>query len=367
MSHEKLTIRTPGKLMVAGEYAVLEPHQQLITMAVNRYVYVTIEKSPTNQLHLTDFDLINLTWEYDGHHIVINNEDDRTSFVKEALYIAHTYLNEQQIQFQPTSLTIKSDLQDDSGVKYGLGSSAAVVTAVIAAVLHMHLSEKPTKDLIFKLASIAHLNVQKSGSGADVAASTYGGMVQYSSFQANWLLTAYEKCVTLTSLLEKDWPYLLIKKLHWPDHFNICIGWTGTPASTTHLVDKVLNFKSTHLEQYDLFLKESEQAVQLMIKGIETSDFNQFSEGIRKNRGALTQLGKQAGVDIETERLRILSDLAESFSGTGKLSGAGGGDCGLAFFSSDRFNDALFNAWEEQGVMPLSLTIDLTGTTKLSL
>ena len=48
--------------MVAGEYAVLEPHQPLIVMAVRRYVYVTIEKSKTNELHLTDFDLMNISW-----------------------------------------------------------------------------------------------------------------------------------------------------------------------------------------------------------------------------------------------------------------------------------------------------------------
>ncbi|WP_255259664.1 hypothetical protein [Lentibacillus sp. CBA3610] len=36
MSDSTLTVKVPGKLMVAGEFAVLEKHQKLVVMAVDR-------------------------------------------------------------------------------------------------------------------------------------------------------------------------------------------------------------------------------------------------------------------------------------------------------------------------------------------
>src|SRR5699024_67609 len=119
-------------------------------------------------------------------------------------------------------------------------SSAAVVTAVMSAILKKHLPKEPSAMVIFKLAAISHVKTQGNGSGADVAASAHGGMLQYASFQANWLKTAYENASRLTELLEKDWPYFSMKPIRLPEDIHICIGWTGKPASTARLVDNVL-------------------------------------------------------------------------------------------------------------------------------
>src|SRR5690625_6487725 len=85
--------------------------------------------------------------------------------------IANHNLSEKSITLDNITLTIKSELDDESGVKYGLGSSAAVVTSVISALLTQFLPEEPSAMLIFKLAAISHVKTQGSGSGADVAAS----------------------------------------------------------------------------------------------------------------------------------------------------------------------------------------------------
>lgn len=38
-------IRVPGKLFIAGEYAVLEPDGQCIVVAVDRYVFAEVKKA----------------------------------------------------------------------------------------------------------------------------------------------------------------------------------------------------------------------------------------------------------------------------------------------------------------------------------
>lgn len=364
---QQFTIKTPGKLMVAGEFAVLEPYHKLIVMAVNRYVYCTIGDSDSNIVSLNDFDLLNLGWTYDHKEVVFQSKDPRLSFVKDALTTVLTYLHEQSISVQPFSLSIKSELDDKkTGAKYGLGSSAAVVTSVITAVLTKFLPETPSKKLIFKLAAISHVRTQGNGSGADIAASIYGGALLYSSFQANWLHDLLQKEKSITKMMNHDWEYLSIKKMQLPPELNFCVGWTGKPASTANLVNEIATLKVSNLDQYNNFLQESEQAVSQIVNGIKNKDLSNFFNGLKQNRKALAEVGKQAGVEIETDKLRILSKEAERLGGAGKLSGAGGGDCGIAFIPMHIRCEDLYQKWQDRGIEALELDLSLEGTSKIN-
>src|SRR5699024_2172046 len=166
-----ITIKTPGKLMVAGEFAVLEPHHQLIVMAVDRYLSTTIRDNDKNEVHLEDFKLYNQRFHFNGEQVVFEKEGPAIRFVKGALTTVFQYLQEKGIQPTSFSLSIQSELDDQvTGQKYGLGSSAAVVTSVVTAVLAKFLRRKPDQELIFKLAAISHVKTQGNGSGADIAA-----------------------------------------------------------------------------------------------------------------------------------------------------------------------------------------------------
>jgi len=82
-----------------------------------------------------------------------------------------------------------------------------------------------------------------------------------------------------------------------------------------------------------------------------------FLAGITENRHALARLGEAAHVDIETTKLAQLSDIAEQYGGAGKLSGAGGGDCGLAFVEEEVNVEAMHKAWENAGIQLLKLRV----------
>ncbi|WP_234028470.1 phosphomevalonate kinase [Lentibacillus sp. Marseille-P4043] len=361
LSNTSMTIRVPGKLMVTGEFAVLEPFHQLVVMAVDRYVYGTIVESNENYLSLLDFELTNLEWQYKANKVQVNTSDNRVQFVEDAMTIAITYLQERAIMPTGFHLSIKSELDDESGVKYGLGSSAAVVTSVIAAVLHKYLPTKPSAELVFKLAAIAHVKTQGSGSGADVAASLYGGFLRYSSFQAEWLLEHYLKAKSLTELLEEDWRYFSIKPIELPKDVYLCIGWTGNPASTSKLIPKIRKLNDESPSLYEQFLQESEQAVTTFLAGFEKGDLDLLLKGVKQNRHALATVGENAGVDVETPLLKTLCDLAEQHGGAGKPSGAGGGDCGIAFLPDKESAQQLMQAWQEAGIKPLTISPNLEG------
>jgi len=360
-----MTIKVPGKLMIAGEFAVLEPYQKLAVMAVDRFVYAQIQASDINSLTLENFN-INTGWDFDGTSVSIASENPRVNFVQEAMKNTLIYLREHDIEISPFSLTIKSELDDESGKKYGLGSSAAVVTSAVAAILNYFLPIKPADMLIFKLAAISHVKTQGNGSGADIAAATYGGVLEYSSFQADWLLEEIQCTESLTVLVEKKWTYLTVKSITIPERLEICIGWTGNPASTSDLVNHILLLKRNEPSKFDTFIHNSDQAVRDFLKGMKTSDIPLLFEGIKRNRHALAKVGQEAHVQLETPLLQTLSDQAEENGGVGKQSGAGGGDCGIAFMPSKEKVEQLKQAWSKENIKALDLTVYPHGATVLS-
>lgn len=362
MSTSILTIKTPGKLNIAGEFAVLEPYKKMATMAVDRFVYTTILSNNKCLLSLDNFDLLNVEWTFAKQNVHIMSEDKRVSFVESAMSIAIRYLEENKFSWSPFKLSVNSELADKSGVKYGLGSSAAVSVSVITAILHKFLQKKPDPSLIFRLAAISHAKTQGNGSGADVAASSFGGVIEYSSFQAYWLNEVYQSTDQVIELVKRDWPFLSIRPIQIPDHVYICIGWTGKPASTPKLVDKVLQLKQDNPTKFAHFLTESEQAVEKFMNGMQASDIPLILEGIKQNRMALRTVGQNANVEIETPSLSKLCDLAELHGGAGKPSGAGGGDSGIAFMPSESSAKALMKAWEQEGIKPLDLKISTSGS-----
>lgn len=346
----------PGKLMVAGEFAVLVPNQLLAVTAVDRFVYAEIKEAAKGLLTLEDYQLHDLTWRHEAGEIKVSSSDERLSFVKEAMEVTCNYLSEKGIEVIPFSLAVRSELDDASGVKYGLGSSATVTVAVVTAIMQLHAETEPDKDIIFKLAALAHVNIQKSGSGADIAASVYGGILEYASFQAEWLLAHAEEASSVAEVVDKDWIYLKVKRLTLPSFVSFCVGWTGKPASTTQLVGRILELKEERPDDFAAFLRDSEEAVHQILSGLEEEDIKLLLDGVIANRRALRTVGNRADAPIETARLGRLCDIAEEHGGAGKPSGAGGGDCGIAFMPETANRELLFEAWEKAGIKPLSIT-----------
>nr|WP_053071864.1 phosphomevalonate kinase [Ornithinibacillus contaminans] len=356
MSNSMLTIQVPGKLMIAGEFAVLEPHHNLAVMAVNRFIEVTIAKSERNLISLEKFQLTDLQWDFEENQVTIRSADNRVNFVQEAMTVACMYLEENAIPLTHFSMQVNSDLDDKgTGKKYGLGSSAAVVVGVITAILQHHLYDKPDPSLVFQLAAISHVKAQGNGSGADVAASTFGGILNYASFQAEWLRTQYKQANSIMELLHMDWPYYQVKPIALSEDVHLCIGWTGSPASTGNLVERILRLRTSKPTAYQAFLQSSEAAVMMFLNGLENNDFTAIKQGIKQNRAALVTVGKEAHTELETTVIKTLCDLAEEFGGAAKQSGAGGGDCGIAFMPSAESAKKLAEAWRQQGIIPLDL------------
>ncbi|WP_018662727.1 phosphomevalonate kinase [Heyndrickxia acidiproducens] len=364
MSPIHYQVKAPGKLMIAGEYAVIEPGQPAVVAAVDRYITVDAKDSSENVLSLPQLGIEEVVWHTEGDSVQFSREDPRLRFIANALSVFTRLAREKSLSPRPLHLTITSELDDAaSGKKYGLGSSAAILVSVLAALLHIHRRELPaTKDMIYKLASIAHLKTQGNGSGADLAASTYGGWIHYKAFRPDWVFARLREVKKISELLEASWPYLSIPPLTPPPNLHLCVGWTGKAAATGPMVENIGLVREKQPEVYGLFLQESVAAVAQLVEGFNKLDAGQVMAGMAANRRALQHLGAYADVEIETAGLRKLSGIAEKY-GAGKSSGAGGGDCGIAFVEEKDLIPRLYGEWETAGILPLELNVSEQGVT----
>jgi phosphomevalonate kinase len=145
-------VLAPGKLFLAGEYAVLEGGVALLA-AVQRYAVGQF---------LPEF-------------------EPETDLVAEAVARARETLGEVSDAVPEGTALVDTAGFSEGGVKLGLGSSAATAVAAVGAVLeYAGVSLATNKELLFSVADAAHRAAQGGvGSGADIAAAVYGGFVRF--------------------------------------------------------------------------------------------------------------------------------------------------------------------------------------------
>lgn len=328
-----------------------------ILVALNQFVTCTISETdgPTGQIISQQYQNSALSWRRQGDQLVVDKRDNPFSYILAAIAVTEEYAKACGRDLRVFKMQIDSQLDNQSGRKYGLGSSAAVTVATVKALCQFY-QLTVSKAQTFKLAAIAHFSVQGNGSLGDVAASVYGGWIAYHSFDRQWLANQ-RAILPLPTLLQLPWPNLAIEPLKVPERLKLVIGWTGKPASTSQLVDKIALFKAEHQAEYHQFLENSRRCLKAMIAGFQTNNLSAIQDQIRTNRILLTNLAKRSGVAIETPLLKQLCQIAEQFGGAAKTSGAGGGDCGIVAIDHQANLAELTNAWQRAGIERLPLTV----------
>ena len=354
--------RAPGKLYIAGEYAVVEPGHRAVLVAVDRFITVRITPcSPSGEYAGTISSRLyangSRSWRrrpQDGLAEAVGGDDD---YVISAIRVVEALVAEGGGRLGSFNLGISSELDEADGRKLGLGSSAAVTVATVRAVAGFYgLSLDDSR--VYKLAMLASDAVQPIGSGGDIAASAVTGWVDYASPDRVWLRRARQRAQArggTGDLLESDWPGLCLRRLPVPS-VRLQVGWTGAPASTPALVADVQT-RSHGADDYTVFLRDSQDCLARLITAIEDDDVARIMRQIARNRALLAGLSRIGGRTIETTELSRLVEIALDHGATAKSSGAGGGDCGIALCPPATDLVALRAAWETAGIRPLDLSV----------
>jgi phosphomevalonate kinase len=242
----------------------------------------------------------------------------------------------------PSFLTLDASALQRDGVKLGLGSSAAAAAATAAAVFATHgqvLDDPKTLRRVFECALAGHGSVAPQGSGADVAASTFGGFLRYSRMADE----------------------VEIRNLHRPNGLAIRLVWTVRPARTSELVAKVRTFARRDPHGYRRCMDQLTELAAAFAAAFESgSALDVVASGASYSK-ALAALGEAAAAPIVEARLRRATDLAARFAGSAKPSGAGGGDLAVAFFEDNSAAKSFEAACKNEGLQPIEVSWEATG------
>ena len=198
----------PGKVVLSGEYAVLDG-APAVSMAVNRRARVAVVASTRGQ-HSVIAPGYSAT---EGLFSVDNGQIEWTAGGDEYALVDSVWRELQPATDGDVTLMLdtREFLDEASGDKTGIGSSAALTVALVAALGGLSASDID----LAAAAGRAHRAFQGGkGSGVDIANSTLGGIIEYRMGQA-------------------------AVPLQWPEGLHFALLWSGVPASTEDQVSRL--------------------------------------------------------------------------------------------------------------------------------
>jgi phosphomevalonate kinase len=318
----------PGKLLLAGEYAVLGGATAVV-IAVDRRAVA--RRAPRQTSPFLDALAAQLIARFGAEHA--------------------------GARACATDIAVDTSDFSRGGHKLGLGSSAAATVAAAALAIAdlAPQSRDPGdedrdedlddhsltawRDDVFALAAAAHGDAQGArgsrGSGADIAAATYGGTLAY--------------CVSDGAV---KW-----RRLRTPRAVQLLPFFTGHSADTVTMVAKVQAAGDITRKSLDAIARASED----LARAFERDDASAILRAVREGGSGLAALGEAAGHDLETSSVRAARAALAPFGGAVKTTGAGGGDLALAVIPSGQSPDEAVAALIQAGCQMVPLAIDPRG------
>ena len=337
----------PGKLVLSGEYAVLEGAPALVT-AIDRRARIRFEQSGTGPLLLSAEPLGLKAFPILEDHrfkedalgdVRARLVTETLALIFEALPLAREAMKSGHLSIDTTEMSLSH-----GGAKLGVGSSAAVAAALVGGIGSLIEVQPMKAQRVFELAHGAHLRFQHGrGSGIDVAASSFGGVLSF--------------CRPAESAMPTCTPRA------WPRALKWTVVGTGVAASTSEFLTKLRTWKDEDHNKYNGLMGELER---LSREAVSTTPLDWVDWSLRWCE-ILERLGNSIGAPIMSEQHLNFRDFAQD-NGLGyKPSGAGGGDAGFFVVPENRSLDEVGTLLNARNIHMLPLSPDASGVTIESL
>lgn len=309
----KAIASAPAKTILFGEHSVVYD-EPAIAGAVNKRAYVEITKSDRDKSILRSYDL-NFEVELDTKHkkyILKKGKPGIIRYILEALNRVHDHT--------PIEMTLSSSVPIGSG----LGSSAAVTVATLAALYRYHNIRFNKKSLAHD-AHMVEQAVQGVASPLDTLVSTYGGLVYLSRNK---------------------------KVEHFKVNFNVpfVVGYTHKHGNTGKIVKDVRNLKNNNPKIINPVITSMGNLTNYAKQAILKGDFKKVGELMNINHGFLDVLG------VNTLELSRMVYVARGAGAIGsKITGAGGGGSIIAL-CPDKVNEVARAINKSDNVLKIRFT-----------
>ncbi len=345
MSNSPIRISTPGKLILLGEYAVLE-HAPCLVVAVDRNCVVQIDSVEEDafRIEASNPDIPDLQFIIEGNNNLRFKNDlslinrKRLRFVVATL--KHVFeRNNEQLNGATIHIDTDSFYHIKTGHKLGLGASAAITVSLLAALME-YVGKPICGNDLYREAYPVHRKAQgKLGSGSDIAASAAGGIIKY---------RMPEPATNRNSS---------IQSLEWPQDLQMIPIWAGRSASTQNLVRRVQIYRNEAPAAYKAIMNPMIALSEAGCRAFESNDSEGFLDIISDFALQEKKLGEASQTDILSGVHKKIMNIVKNAGGMYKPSGAGGGDIGVAFCSSTETSFQVKDAIEKSSFEVLDVTL----------
>ncbi|PIE17629.1 MAG: hypothetical protein CSA65_08375 [Proteobacteria bacterium] len=326
----RIIVEAPGKLMLAGEYAVLADDGLALAIAVPHGV--AIEASWAKRWQLRRF----------HDHREWHEGDEE---VPECLRFIHAALEQSRqdlgdARLPPMALEARSTGEVASGdAKPGVGGSASATVA--ACTLLAGVAGEGDSEALLARALAVHRGAQGGrGSGYDVATILRGG------------LCAYER---------RGDALPVARAYHWPTSLHVIAGYSGKSASTRAQLAKVAAIGEASPAQLADELAALGEPVFALLTALTCDDhaidLHQIAETCRGCHRALARWDAMRELGIVTPAIERLLAIAEDHRVAAKIAGAGAGDSAVAIADDLERLVAVARAWHAEGFTPYAMPV----------
>lgn len=324
-----IKVSYPGKLYVIGEYSIMEPGNTAVLVPVNRRMTGAIKPSDSRYIKTSFGDMTG--YDLDGSIVKLPHVHYAHNSAMEL--VDHLGMTRRKF-----NLELISELESKNDKKYGFGSSGVVIITVLDTILRYHGIDLSKLEL-FKLAVYTQKRMGSLSSGGDLACAIFDTPISYTRYTPT-SIGDFVDCIF------ESWDLLKITPLNLG--YDIAIGWTKTPQSTELSLLGINSKVKEDPEGYALLCEEAQQYVKTFI-----DDTEQRLSMIDAYRLWMKKLEIWGSIVIETPTLTKLIEVANDLGLHAKVSGAGGGDCGIALYQDESVLDELYHQWELNGIEPI--------------
>ena len=293
----------PAKIILFGEHFVVygEP---AIVVAIDKRARAEAERRQDERLRFQSANLNTSCYFENGAFKVEQGDAKQVRFKFEPVKLAV----EKVLAVYGKNVGLDIRINSAIPVASGLGSSAAVVasvTAAVAALLELEFSKQD----IFRIAYEAEKIVHGTPSGVDPAIATFGG----------------------TLLFQVDTGF---KPLEVKTDIPLVIGNTGVERSTRIQVEKVGETMDSFPQITDPLRKAAREIVLRAVTALQDNDLETLGRLMNINHALLY------GIGVSDESLEWLANAARKAGALGaKLTGAGGGGCMIALARPEKLEN----------------------------
>lgn len=345
----RVRARAPGKLVLMGEYAVLEGAPAVV-MAVDRHVVAAVAPAAGRrcELHAPDIrdEVTTFAVGEDGD-VKWDDYAHAGDFTLVGAVIGGLARGG-LLPSAPWRVDLdSSSFFDHSGAeatKLGLGSSAALTVALASAlVVCAGRADIPrARDAWLARLLAIHRRFQGGrGSGLDVAAAVYGGEIVFRN---------REEAVEVDACT-------------WPAALQRIYVWSGHSASTRAFLQQLTQWRAGHPDTYRRCMDRIGTAGEEGVAALRKGHADAVLGAVARTADALRALGGASKIPIFSAEHDALAAAVTAAGGVYKPCGAGGGDLGLALALGDAAARRVRDAVCAAGYRTVELHADGSGLT----